>query len=264
VRKPNALEVGWVRRAVHAVTHPLDTRAPRMFRVSLRYGIPLLIVVFTAVLAAYTIQKEWGAAEAVVRGEGVSQMISRMALLQKQFSYAFATGNQERIAQEMSLLNRASEPQIAILADDTDIVLGATKGEWVGRSLAEAAQAQWPRWTDEPLQGIIDRARGELSGELFLAAGGRYVFGNIPGQAGCPRRRGRTDADRRLDCAKRPLEPARSRPAHGRATQDGDGWGARRFGRGPRDPDSLLCHPTSQRVVERNAGICRGKAGGAY
>ena len=65
VHKPNVLEVGRVRRAVHAVTHPLDTRAPRMFRVSLRYGIPLLIVVFTAVLAAYTTQKEWGAAEAV-------------------------------------------------------------------------------------------------------------------------------------------------------------------------------------------------------
>ena len=29
-----------------------------MFPVSIRYGIPLLIVVFTAVLAAYTVQKE--------------------------------------------------------------------------------------------------------------------------------------------------------------------------------------------------------------
>ncbi len=90
-----------------------------MFRVSLRYGIPLLIVVFTAVLAAYSVQKEWGAAEAVVRGEAVSQMISRITLLQKQFSYSYATGDHERIAQEMSLLGSAPEPQIAILADDT-------------------------------------------------------------------------------------------------------------------------------------------------
>ena len=42
----------------------------------MRYGIPLLIVVFTAVLAVYTVQKEWGAAEAVVRGQAVSQMIN--------------------------------------------------------------------------------------------------------------------------------------------------------------------------------------------
>ena len=151
-----------------------------MFRVSLRYGIPLLIVVFTAVLAAYTVHTEWGAAEAVVRGEAVSQMISRMTLLKKQLSYSYATGDHERIAQEMSLLGSAPEPQIAILADDTGIVLGATKGEWVGRSLAEAARAQWPRWPDEPLQAIIDRVRAQLSGELFLAAGGRYVLGIYP------------------------------------------------------------------------------------
>jgi hypothetical protein len=47
-----------------------------MFRVSLRYGIPLLIVVFTAILAAYTVQKEWDAAGAVVWGEAVSEMIN--------------------------------------------------------------------------------------------------------------------------------------------------------------------------------------------
>ena len=105
-------------------------------------------------LAAYTVQKEWGAAEAVVRGEGVSQIVSRIAMLQKQFSHAFATGDQERIAQEMPLRGSAPEPQIAILADDADSVLGATKGEWVGRSLAEAARAQWPRWPGEPLQAM--------------------------------------------------------------------------------------------------------------
>jgi len=61
-------------------------------------------------------------------------------MLQKQFNHAFATGDHERIAQEMSLLGSAPEPQIAILADDADSLLGATKGEWVGRSLAEAAR----------------------------------------------------------------------------------------------------------------------------
>lgn len=72
-----------------------------MFPLSIRYGIPLLIVVFTAVLAAYTVQKEWGAAEAFVRGEAVSDMLNRMTLLQKQFSYAFGNGEHEHIAQEM-------------------------------------------------------------------------------------------------------------------------------------------------------------------
>jgi diguanylate cyclase (GGDEF)-like protein/PAS domain S-box-containing protein len=151
-----------------------------MFQVSIRYEIPLLIVVFTAILAAYTVQKEWGTAEAVVRGEAVSDMINRMTLLQKQFSYAFGNGEDERIAQEMSLLGSAPEPQIAMLADDAAVVLGATNGEWVGRSLTEVARAQWPGWSGEPLEAIIDRVRAQFAGELYLAAAGRYVLGIYP------------------------------------------------------------------------------------
>jgi methyl-accepting chemotaxis protein len=151
-----------------------------MFRVSIRYEIPLLIVVFTAVLAVYTVQKEWGAAEAFVRGEAVSDMLDRMTLLQKQFSYTFGNGEHERIAQEMSLISSGPEPQIAMLADDAVVVLGATNREWVGRSLTEVARAQWPGWSGEPLEAIIDRVRAQFAGELYLAAAGRYVLAIYP------------------------------------------------------------------------------------
>jgi aminoacyl-tRNA hydrolase len=151
-----------------------------MFPVSIRYGIPLLIIVFTAVLAAYTVQKEWRAAEAFVRGEAVSDMLDRMALLQKQFSYAFAKGEHERIAQEMSFLSSGPEPWIAMLANDAAVVISATNGEWVGRLLTEVARAQWPGWSGEPLEAIIDRVRAQFAGELYLAAAGRYVLGIYP------------------------------------------------------------------------------------
>jgi diguanylate cyclase (GGDEF)-like protein/PAS domain S-box-containing protein len=151
-----------------------------MFPVSIRYGIPLLIVVFTAVLAAYTVQKEWSAAEAFVRGEAVSDMLERMTLLQKRFSYTLDKGEHERIAQEMSLLSRGLEPHIAMLADDAAVVLGATNGEWVGRPLTEVARAQWAGWSGEPLEAIIDRVRAQFAGELYLAAAGRYVVGIYP------------------------------------------------------------------------------------
>ncbi len=186
-----------------------------MFRVSLRYGIPLLIVVFTAVLAAYTVQKEWDAAEAVVRGEGVSQMITRITLLREQLVYAYATGHHERIAEEMRLLASAPEPQIAMLADDTAIVLGATNSEWVGRSLGDAVRAEWPRWQGEPLQVIVDRVRAESSGELFLAAAGRYVLGVYPVKLGvaAPERVGvlivQRDLSRKLAHARRTVEQHR-------------------------------------------------------
>ncbi|MGH8591921.1 MAG: hypothetical protein ACREXX_22185, partial [Gammaproteobacteria bacterium] len=181
----------------------------------MRYGIPLLIVVFTAVLAAYTVQKEWDAAEAVVRGEGVSQMITRITLLREQLVYAYATGHHERIAEEMRLLASAPEPQIAMLADDTAIVLGATNSEWVGRSLGDAVRAEWPRWQGEPLQVIVDRVRAESSGELFLAAAGRYVLGVYPVKLGvaAPERVGvlivQRDLSRKLAHARRTVEQHR-------------------------------------------------------
>jgi len=151
-----------------------------MFRVSIRYGIPLLIVVFTAVLAVYTMQKEWGAAEAFIRGEAVSDIIDRMTLLQQQFSVAFSNREEERIAQEMSLLRSGPGPQIAMLANDGAAVVGATNPEWVGRSLTVVARAQWPDWTGEPLERIIARVRAQLAGELYLTAAGRYVMAVYP------------------------------------------------------------------------------------
>jgi diguanylate cyclase (GGDEF)-like protein/PAS domain S-box-containing protein len=155
-----------------------------MFPVSIRYTIPLLIVVFTAILALYTVQKEWSAAEAIVRGRAVSDLLDRMTLLHKQLSYASISGDHERIKQEMSLLESARDPQIAMLADDRAVVLDATKEQWVGQPLTEVARTQWRGWSGEPLQAIINRVTTERAGELFLTAGGRNVLGIYPVELG--------------------------------------------------------------------------------
>ncbi len=155
-----------------------------MFRVSIRYGIPLLIVAFTAVMALYTVHREWGAAEATVRGEAISEMASRMAILQKQLGHALRNGEGERVAQEMALLASAPEPRVAVLADDNAVVIGATNARWVGRPLAQAADSRWPGWEGEPMPAIIDRVQARFSGELYLASEGRYVFGIYPVQLG--------------------------------------------------------------------------------
>ena len=151
-----------------------------VFPVSIRYGIPLLILVFTVLVAAYTMRKEWSAAEAFVRGEVVSDMLNRATQFQKHFSNALIDGEHGRIEQEMGLLRSEKEPHTAILADDSALVLGATNGEWVGRSLTEVASAQWPDWSGEPLEAITDRVRAHCAGELYLAAAGRYVLAVYP------------------------------------------------------------------------------------
>jgi diguanylate cyclase (GGDEF)-like protein/PAS domain S-box-containing protein len=153
-----------------------------MFRVSIRYGIPLLIVVFTAVLAMYTVHRDWDAAEATVRGEAIAQMARRLAVLQKQIHHALHSADRERVVQEMTLLASAQEPRVAVLTDDNAVVIGATKSEWVGRPLAEAAGSQWPGWRGEPLAAIVDRVRAGSAGELYLASAGRLLFGIYPVQ----------------------------------------------------------------------------------
>jgi len=151
-----------------------------MFPTSIRYRIPLLIVIFSVILALYLVQKEWNAAQALVRGEAVSAMSKRMELLQYQFSHALDTGQQGRIAQEIAYISRGPEQQTLMLADEAARVLNATQTRWIGRSIIDVAAEQWPGWTGEPLQAIIERVRARFTGELFLTDVGRYVLGVYP------------------------------------------------------------------------------------
>ena len=151
-----------------------------MFPTSIRYRIPLLIVIFTIVLVVYIVQKEWDAAQAFVRGEAVAQLSKRMTLLQDQLSHTYAKNTRERIVQWIASMNIDAEPQMVILADEKSRVLEATEQQWVGRSVAEVVGKRWPSWTGETLQTIIDRARSRFTGELYLVAAGRYVLGIYP------------------------------------------------------------------------------------
>ena len=151
-----------------------------MFPASIRYGIPLLILVFTVILTVYMVQREWRTTEAFVRGEAVSDILGRMTLLQKQISYASGNGEHERVAQEISLLGSEPVSQFAMLADAGAVVLAATDRDWIGRPLRQVTRGQWPDWSGEPLPDIIERVRAKNTGELYLTAGGRYVLAVFP------------------------------------------------------------------------------------
>jgi diguanylate cyclase (GGDEF)-like protein/PAS domain S-box-containing protein len=107
-------------------------------------------------------------------------MLDRMTLLQKQFNNAIVKSQYERIAQEMSFLSSGPEPQIAMLADDAGLVLGATNEAWLDQSLIKVARTQWPDWLGEPFEAIINRVQRQFAGELFLVGTGRYLLGVYP------------------------------------------------------------------------------------
>jgi diguanylate cyclase (GGDEF)-like protein/PAS domain S-box-containing protein len=151
-----------------------------MFPASIRYRIPLLIIVFTIVLAGYMVHKEWDSAQALVRGKAVSDMIEHLSGLKKQFAYAYDKGLHERIDQEIRFISNGPERPILMLVDEASIVRSATNEAWTDRSIFEVAGMQWPDWTGEPLETIIERVRTRMTGELYLAAAGRLLLGIYP------------------------------------------------------------------------------------
>ncbi|QSA98168.1 EAL domain-containing protein [Methylococcus sp. EFPC2] len=147
---------------------------------SLRYGIPLLIISFTAALAAYTVHRDRASAEAVVRGEAVSYMINRMGELQKRVSDAWAQGNRGRIMDDIALIAGEGEAQQALLAGDDSQVLAATSREWVGQPLYSLSATQLAVFRNEPVGILLDRVRAQAGGEVHVIAEGRYVVGAYP------------------------------------------------------------------------------------
>ena len=146
--------------------------------ISIRYSIPLLIVLFTAGLALYTVHRDWSSAEAVVRGEAVAHMISRMNELQKQINHTMIHNGQ--IEGELAFLRDSPEPQFAALTDDSANVIDATSREWVGRALYQTAGNAWKSWLGEPLQQIVERVHGQQGGEVLMMGDGRYLLGVYP------------------------------------------------------------------------------------
>ncbi len=149
--------------------------------IPIRYSIPLLIIVFTAVLAVYTVHRDWESAEAVVRGEAVTRMMYRMTELQKFFSRSLSqTENTGRAQEELDLLSMESGPQFAALANETAQVLNATHQEWIGRTLSQQAESKWKPWLSESMQTIIDRVKAQKGGEVHILGNGKYVLGIYP------------------------------------------------------------------------------------
>lgn len=148
--------------------------------ISIRYSIPLLIVLFTAGLAAYTVHRDWSSAEAVVRGEAVAHMMSRMAVLQKLFNQTLSHANRARISEELALLSGEAEPQFVVLADDAAMVMNSTNRDWVGQMLYQMAESDWKSWLSDPLQAIVERVREQRGGEVLLLGKGRYLLGVYP------------------------------------------------------------------------------------
>ncbi|MBM4200958.1 MAG: diguanylate cyclase, partial [Gammaproteobacteria bacterium] len=152
-----------------------------MFRpVSLRYGIPLLIVLFTALLAVYTVRRDRRSAEALVHGYAVSQMVARMSSLKALLDYAFRTEDARELEERLAVLGTELAPDEAIVTDPSAVVLAATHSRGVGHTLfSPVGMAGLPE-TGEALEVVVNRVRSTGTGEVHMAASREQVVGFCP------------------------------------------------------------------------------------
>jgi diguanylate cyclase (GGDEF)-like protein/PAS domain S-box-containing protein len=148
--------------------------------ISIRYGIPLLIVLFTAGLATYTVHRDWDSAEAVVRGEATAQMMNRMVELQNSFNLTLSQGNKKRVEEELDFVGGETNRQFAALVDESAKVMTATNKKWIGQGLYQTAGSNWKSWLSEPMQVIVERVKQQRGGEVLLMGEGQYLLGVYP------------------------------------------------------------------------------------
>ncbi|MEQ1560933.1 MAG: EAL domain-containing protein [Methyloglobulus sp.] len=166
--------------------------------ISIRYGIPLLIILYTAGLAVYMVYRDWNYAEAMVRGEAASLMMNRMSKIQKLYSQTLSDAYSGRVAEEQVFLSGVVESEITVITDFNGMVIRATNQEWIGQELYHTSALNWNSWLKEPLQTIVERVRKQPSGEVFLMGEGRYLLGVYPLSFSAPNVQAKTDHNRVL------------------------------------------------------------------
>ncbi len=145
---------------------------------SARYGIPLVIIAFTAVLAIYTVQRDRYSAEAIVRGAAVTQMMRRMTELQQQVAKRFESGVDADAVDGPFTTER--DTQLGLLLSEHNLIIGSTSKSWVGQYLDDVLRSPSDAQQSETLNNIVDRVRKQDHGEVHLAGRGRYVLGVYP------------------------------------------------------------------------------------
>ena len=160
-------------------SYKIPARTP-LGAVSVRYGTPLLILAFTVALGLYTVHRDRRAAEAMVRGNAVSQMVTRMDSLKALLDYAFRTEDPEELAARLSVLAAELGSDEAIVTDPSTLSLASRRSSKVGQWLLAITDVSWNSGVGESLDAVVNRVRVSGVGEVHLTSSGGHVLGFCP------------------------------------------------------------------------------------
>ena len=105
---------------------------------SLRVTVPLILLVFAAVLSAVNLLYHVPRAEALAEDESRKRLAQELSRLQSTLEYLILKGDMEAAQHEIAVLAHNHDVTLAAMTDDKDIVIAATKRTWIDQPVANA------------------------------------------------------------------------------------------------------------------------------
>jgi len=143
----------------------------------LKLTVPLILLGFAATLTAGTLLYHVPVAERGAEDDGRKRLAQEMSRLQSTLEYLLLKGDMEAAQHEIAVLAHNHDVTLAVMTDDKNEVIAATRRAWIGRNIAEALpQFDLDQAATDIRQrraGITNDATGnELLGHAGILMGG--------------------------------------------------------------------------------------------
>lgn len=137
---------------------------------SLKFTVPLILLVFAAVLSTVNMLVHVPQAEQVAQEDSRKRLAQELSRLQSTLEYLVLKGQVESAQYEIAVLAHNHDVVVAALTDEHDRVVTATRRAWLGQPIAEVLP-------ELGLQGVTEALRQRRSG-IAIGPDGDSLLGH--------------------------------------------------------------------------------------
>jgi len=139
---------------------------------SLRFIIPLLLLLFAVIWGMYTLSHNTRAETVKLEEAARLRLVQEMTELQRELEHLLARGDQAGVQLEITPMGSDPDLRYALLSDDQDRILYATRRDWVGQTMQEVFPAINTK--------LIAEAKQTLTGAVLLSDDRNSLMGYYP------------------------------------------------------------------------------------
>lgn len=141
-------------------------------KVRLSLIIPALLTVFAAAVALYSFLVYMPRAYESLERDKANEMTRKLVFLQRHFERELKEGDIEDIRHEVSSLGAYASHGYAFLANEKDIVIAATRLDWIGKNLREVSPRKF--------KPDIEKVRTSYAGQIVFTEDRLSALGCYP------------------------------------------------------------------------------------